>query len=47
MEHRIECFTATCLHGQPSLQPDEPKQRMMASLKFLIDEVNKKLENGR
>jgi REP element-mobilizing transposase RayT len=38
MQNGIEFFTATCLKWQPLLQPDEHKEIIMNSLKFLIED---------
>jgi REP element-mobilizing transposase RayT len=38
MQHGIEFFTATCLKWQPLLQPDEHKEIIMNSLKFLVED---------
>jgi REP element-mobilizing transposase RayT len=38
MQNGIEFFTATCLKWQGLLQPDEHKNIIMDSLKFLVDD---------
>jgi putative transposase len=38
MQNGIEFFTATCLKWQRLLQPDEHKDIIMNSLKFLVDD---------
>jgi len=38
MQNGVEFFTATCLKWQPLLQPDEHKDIIMNSLKFLVED---------
>ena len=38
MDNGIEFFTATCLNWQPLLLPDERKEIVMKSLKFLVND---------
>ena len=38
MHNGIEFFTATCLYWQPLLEPNERKDILMESLKFMVND---------